>query len=141
MTTIAIKDGTIAYDSRVTAGDLISDDDHEKCSIVNSVRFFFSGSLCDQERFIQLYFNLETNFKNIGCSAFVVVDRKLFKVAVDDEQGMWRQELKLSIPNAAGSGSQFALTAMDLGCSAKKAVKMAIKRDSKSGGKIRTYKI
>ena len=31
MTTIAYKDGVIAYDSRVTRGDLITDDDCDKC--------------------------------------------------------------------------------------------------------------
>lgn len=41
------------------------------------------------------------------------------------------------IPTAIGTGYKAALTAMDMGGDAKKAVEMAIKRDTDSGGKVR----
>lgn len=42
---------------------------------------------------------------------------------------------------AIGSGMYYALTAMDCGCSAEEAVKMAAKRDVNTGGEIRIFKI
>lgn len=42
-------------------------------------------------------------------------------------------------PNAIGSGAQFAMGAMLAGASADKAVKIAIKLDSYTGGRVRKY--
>lgn len=44
MTTIAYKDGVIAYDSRVTRGSLIDHDDFEKLIHRNGHRFLLTGS-------------------------------------------------------------------------------------------------
>ena len=41
--------------------------------------------------------------------------------------------------STAGSGSHLAFGALDMGASAKEAVEMAIKRDSKSGGKVHVF--
>ena len=62
-------------------------------------------------------------------------------VGHDDKTGPWKTRLSLSNPDAIGSGSPFALTAMDMGASAEEAVTMAAKRDSCTGGKIRTLRI
>jgi hypothetical protein len=42
---------------------------------------------------------------------------------------------------AIGTGTDHAITAMDCGLSAREAVKMAMKRDTGTGGRIRTYKV
>lgn len=139
MTTIAYKDGVIAYDSRTTAGDLISNDNFNKKYIVDGVVFIMSGATSDYKRFHSLYFGKEESIADCDASALVVDKGELFLVSVHDETGMWKQPLFNDNPVAIGSGSNFALTAMDLGLSAKDAVKMAIKRDSKSGGKVRIY--
>jgi len=39
-----------------------------------------------------------------------------------------------------GSGSDHALTAMDMGATAEKAVEMAMQRDICTGGRIRLYR-
>ena len=139
MTTIAYKDRVIAYDSRTTAGDLISSDDTEKKHIVDGVTFFMCGATSDYNKFFDLYFEKSDQFKNIDVSALVINYGELFLVAIDDETGMWKQPMRLDNPCALGSGNTFALTAMDLGLSAFDAVKQAIKRDCKSGGIVRLY--
>ncbi|GAI22667.1 unnamed protein product, partial [marine sediment metagenome] len=44
-------------------------------------------------------------------------------------------------PDAIGSGSAYALAAMDMGASAEEAVRAAMKRDIYTGGKVRTMRI
>lgn len=141
MTTIAYKDGVIAYDSRSTAGDLISNDNFDKKFIVDGVVFIMSGATSDFKKFIDLYFCKITEFKNIDVSALVVDKGELFLCSVCDDIGLWKQPLVRDNPVSIGSGSNFALTAMDLGLSAVQAVKTAIKRDCKSGGKVRLHKL
>lgn len=141
MTTIAYKDGIIAYDSMTTAGDIITNCNLNKKHIIDGCVFFMSGATCDYERFFNVYFNKESNHKNLDAAAIIIDNGKLFLVSVNDDDGLWRQPLPLDNPVAIGSGQCYALTAMDCGLSAYDAVKMAIKRDCKSGGKIRTYKL
>ena len=141
MTTVAFRDGVVAYDSRITAEGLIRDDAAEKCTLRNGVRFFFLGATADNERFMALYFGGSDDFKDIGCSAVVVDGEKLLLVAVAHETGMWRQPQRKDRYFSEGSGSDHAITAMDMGATAKEAVKWASKRDSCTGGRIRTFKL
>jgi hypothetical protein len=65
-------------------------------------------------------------------------DGKVIRCGVD--QGVvWSEPC--SIPDAAGSGSRFAFTAMDMGATAKQAIQMAMKRDTGTGGKIHVFKV
>jgi 20S proteasome alpha/beta subunit len=141
VTTIAYKEGVIAYESRTTAGDLITSDDSEKCVIEDGKRFFICGATSDRMRLVNLYIGKSEDSGKNDCSAFVLDDGQLYLTAVDPEDGLWIQPLPLDKWHSIGSGSNFALTAMDMGADAKEAVKMAIRRDCKSGGKIRTYKL
>jgi 20S proteasome alpha/beta subunit len=139
MTTIAYKNGVIAYDSRTTANDLITNDNANKKHVINDVTFFMCGAVSDYKRFFALYFEELCSHKNIDASALVVDNGQLYLVSVEDEAGIWRQPMNLDNPCALGSGNTFALTAMDMGADAKTAVEMAIKRDCKSGGMVHTY--
>lgn len=56
MTTIAYKDGVIAYDSRVTRSGTIVSDNAPKCQVVDGVSFFLSGAVCDEKALIAAYF-------------------------------------------------------------------------------------
>ena len=141
MTTIAYKDGVIAYDSRVSADTLIISDTANKRVHVNGVDFFFVGAVHGQERLLKSYFLKDyTPSKSPNCAAMVVDEGELFIVQVNKEKGMFRTPLDPSIPHAMGSGEDHALTAMDMGASAAEAVKMAAKRDMCTGGKVRTFK-
>lgn len=138
MTTIAYKDGVIAYDSRCTQDITIVDDNYDKKIVVNSVCFFMSGSTSEYMDFVNAYFG-EAVTKNIDCNALVVDDGRVFKCGVDKDKQFWK--CPAHSPAAIGSGVDHALTAMDMGADAKQAVKMAMKRDTCTGGRIRTYKI
>lgn len=140
MTTIAYKDGIIAYDSRATAGDVILDDDFEKSVDFEGAKFFLAGAISDFEKFVECFIHDRKPPKDMDVSAFVVFDNTLWKASVDNI-GLWKHKLEINKAYAIGNGEQFALAAMDLGRSAKDAVQAAIKRDTKTGGKVRTFDI
>ncbi|RIJ09882.1 proteasome subunit beta [Pseudomonas sp. 91RF] len=137
MTTIAYKDGVIAYDSRQTRSDRIVSDNAPKCQVVDGVSFFLSGAVCDEKALIAAYFGTPSPVP-VECSGYAVDAGKLMLVGHDDKTGIWKQELDLSNPDAIGSGAQYALAAMDMGASAEDAVRAAMKRDIYTGGQVRT---
>lgn len=139
MTTIAYKDGIIAYDGRITRGNQITYDDFDKCLDRDGVKFVCSGSTADFEGLISAYFGGEVS--NCSAVALIVADGGVWHSAVDESTGFWKAALILDKPYALGSGSEHALTAMDMGASAYQAVEMAMKRDSCTGGKIRTLTV
>ncbi|MFJ2446807.1 proteasome subunit beta [Pseudomonas sp. NPDC087626] len=140
MTTIAYKDGVIAYDSQVTRGDVITYDDYEKCTEYKGVKFFCSGTVSDHQKLIDVYFGAKPE-GNIDVVALVLNNGTLSLVAVDDNTGIWMSPVALDRPYAIGSGTAFAFAAMDMGASASKAVEIAAKRDTSTGGTIRTVLI
>ena len=140
MTTIAYKDGVIAYDGRQTRNDRIVSDSAAKCQVVDGVSFFLSGAVCDEKALIAAYFGTASPAP-VECSGYVVDGGKLLMVGHDDKTGIWKQELDLSNPDAIGSGCAYAIAAMDMGASAEEAVRAAIKRDIYTGGTIRTVTI
>ena len=141
MTTIAYKDGIIAYDSQLTSGDgsTITDDNYNKCVVVDSVRFFMSGSACDYSAFIDAYFNDNAD-KYINVSALVVENNRVYSSSTTEKNKLWKLDI-YDMVYAIGSGGDHALTAMDCGLDAKSALRMAIKLDTSSGGKIRVFKV
>lgn len=140
MTTIAYKNGIVAYDSRSTSGARILTDNADKQTVSKGVRFFMACSVSDQKSFIEQYHGDRSVGKSFNVSAFVVDDNELF-LSSSDEKELWVMPWDTKIHEAIGSGSEYAVTAMDMGASAKEAVKWAMKRDSGTGGKIRTFRI
>ena len=55
MTTIAYKDGIIAYDSRCLCGNAIVDDNIDKHLAIEGLHFFFSGNTGDQVALLEAY--------------------------------------------------------------------------------------
>lgn len=139
MTTIAYKDGIIAYDSRETMGNQIITDSSEKRIDENGVSYFPAGAIADIHQMIGL--NSGSQAEKVDCCAIAVEGGKLYYTGKNDDDGFWRSERDLDIPFAIGSGSEYALGAMDSGCTAEEAVKIAAGRDTGTGGKIRTFKI
>lgn len=135
MTTIAYKDGVIAYDGRQTRNSRIVSDTSQKCKVVDGVSFFLSGTVCDEQALIAAYFGTPSSAP-VECSGYVVDSGKLMMVGHDDDTGIWKQDLDPSNPDAIGSGAPYALAAMDMGASAAEAVRAAMKRDIYSGGKV-----
>jgi ATP-dependent protease HslVU (ClpYQ) peptidase subunit len=104
------------------------------------VIFFFCGALSDFDAFMTLYLG-EAVDKDLEVSAIVVDNKEVFVCSTTEEGAIWKQPMSYFSEYALGSGSPFALTAMDMGADAVTAVKMAAKRDVSTGGKIRTYKV
>lgn len=140
MTTIAYKDGVIAYDTRQIRCDRIVSDDCQKVTVVDGVSFFLSGAVCDEKALIAAYFGTPSPVP-VECSGYAVDGGKLLLVGHDDKTGIWRQELDPANPDAIGSGSPYALAAMDMGASAEDAVRAAMKRDIYTGGRVRVLRI
>lgn len=140
MTTIAYKDGVIAYDSRQCMGSLILDDDYDKKHVCDGNAFFFSGPSCELEALVRMFSGESLEVRD-QCSALVYSNGTLFYCGMNKDSGFFSCEESLARPFVLGSGRDHALTAMDMGATAREAVKMAIKRDSGSGGRVRTYKL
>lgn len=141
MTTIAYKDGIIAYDSRVTRGTLIDHDDYEKLIQRGAHRVLMSGSGCDFQALLDEYLGGKHGDKPLQANALVITNGKLFNMGHDIESGFWIDEIWAERPFAMGSGRDFALGAMDMGATAKKAVEIAAGRDAYTGGIIRTITV
>ncbi|KWS07470.1 hypothetical protein [Pseudomonas syringae] len=140
MTTIAYKDGVIAHDTRQTRNGTIVSDDCAKCQVVDGVSFFLSGAVCDEKALIAAYFGTPSP-SPVECSGYAADGGNLLMVGYDEKTGIWKQPLDPANPDAIGSGSAFALAAMDMGASAEEAVRAAMKRDIYTGGKVRTFQV
>lgn len=140
MTTVAYKDGVVAFDSRQTAGNTILDDDFDKRRARDGVSFFISGKTGDVPKLMDAWFGAKVEGP-VDVTALVVEGGELWLCSWTDGDGLWKVRLPLDKPYSIGSGQDHAWTAMDLGCTAAQAVKMAMKRDVSTGGKVRTFKI
>lgn len=141
MTTICYKNNIIAYDSRMMKGTVILSDNYDKMVDVNGIYFFFCGSTCDFDDFIDSYFGKKID-RLLDCQAFVYDHGNLFSVTFDNEEKeVLKSPLPLDIPDAIGSGSHFALMAMDLGSSAEGAIRLASKRDAFTNDNVKIFKL
>lgn len=142
MTTIAYKDGIIAYDGRITSEGVIYQDDREKKHELDGLVFFYAGSESDRGIFMESY-KTSQNKKDevLNSIAYVLDDGVLYECAVADNKEFWKVKVDLDVLQAIGSGFKFAMAAMDCGKTAKEAIEITAKRDIYTGGKIRTFKI
>lgn len=139
MTTIAYKDGIIAYDGRVTAGRTIVYDDFDKLREREGVFFLGTGATSEINELIGLFFGEEI-LGECGAEAIAVQDGALTLIGYYDGK-LAKTPMLMDRPYAIGSGMDHALTAFDMGASAYQAIEMAMKRDCGTGGKIRTLTV
>ena len=135
MTTIAYKDGVIAYDSRITCGTIIEHDDFEKLIESKGVKFILTGATSDFPRLIDAYFG--GTQKNIDATGLAFDGETIWCMGHSNYGGFWKTVVSPRNVCAMGSGTPHALTAMDMGASAGEAVEMAKKRDTGTGGPVR----
>ena len=140
MTTLAYKDNIISFDSQVTQGDTILDDAFNKCIRRKGAIFVFCGVMNLYDEVVNEFFNENGEF-NDYIGGFIYYKEQLYLFGADKETEFWVQKLDMNKHYACGSGKDHALTAMDMGATAKEAIKMAIKRDVNTGGKVREVKI
>jgi len=146
MTTIAYKDGVIAYDSYATIGDCIVDQDYVKMRKVDKLRFFICGDVAGVESLIKSYVTGEVTSEDAETAestvAWVVDGGNIYRLLIHPDEGKLATEpQRFDNVMTMGSGGEYALGALDAGASAKEAVKIAAGRDVHTGGKIRTFKV
>lgn len=146
MTTIAIKDGIISYDSQCTAGDRIESLKYDKKHSLHGYHFFSSGSVSDIEKLIAVFFDERSLPKppkngSLQATTYVVTPEKDVYMCGFYDDELWMDHIGWRECTAIGSGSAYAIGAMDAGATAQEAVKIACGRDIYSGGRIRTFKI
>lgn len=143
MTTIAYSAGIVAYDSRETEACLIVDDNCNKRVQHNGINYFFCGRSADQDLLIDAIENgpREDYPDEVGIQAIIVKDGLVYTAGISPIEGFFWQTERQDNHIAYGSGQHHAITAMDCGKTAKQAVQLAAKRDTNTGGRIRTYKV
>lgn len=143
MTTIAVKDGVVATDSRLSQAGVVLDDNFDKRKVVDGVQFFVAGNVTDDAQIITCYFEGSEVIEEVvgsPCADFIIVDGLDVYYGGIEETAFWKMKLTTDTPYAIGSGAAYAIGAMDAGATAKEAVKIA-SRDVFTGGVIHTYKI
>jgi len=142
MTTIACDGIHVAFDSRVTSGDIILSDDCDKSYEIDGVYYIGAGSIHDIEREIKAFINDELWEVDRFRSEILVSDGNgdLYCVGIDD-RGPFKWRVNAYAACAFGSGGDFAMAAMDMGKTAKQAVEYAKTRDAGTGGKVRQIKL
>lgn len=144
MTTIAYRAGVLAGDGRETyieegESAMVNRDNCVKVHRLPDGRLF--GAAKTSEDIERLYRKLVAGDK------FPTIHLDDVNAMVIDLKGrIWGFEGRLWIPidapyYAVGSGSRYALPAMDAGADAVKAVKIGCKRDPFSGGKITVLRL
>lgn len=137
MTTIVYANNEMAWDSRVTAGGDIISDTAQKRYVHGGRTFWCSGTVGDFEEFAQSFPSRKCK-RELNVHCFVLEDGKLFTTGTDAGE-IWTSPVLG--PRALGSGADHAITAIDCGLTPAQAIKMAAKRDSHTGGKVRTQKL
>lgn len=140
MTTIVFckKTMQIACDSRTTNGWMIINDNAIKYKNTNGLMWFLSGRAGEDKTFIKNFKELEPAQKGLDSVGFFIENKVVYLATISD--GVFRS-CDMSCNSGAGSGSDWALAALDFGKTAKEAVEYAITKDFCSGGKVHVYDI
>lgn len=142
MTTIVYdhKARQIAVDGRATSGHLINTEEAIKWAQDGDDWWFICGAVCDENQFIE-YMNAkdpDTPKREIECSAFLVSAGRVYQCVIDEGK-QCKSEINYS--DSIGSGSQWALAALDMGKTAAESVEYAKTRDTGTGGKVSVFDI
>lgn len=139
MTTIAYKNGIMAVDSLITYDNVVRYNDFEKFKSVDGHMFFLCGEVSDWDLMIETYFKRAAPTRDLDCSALVWDGQNMYMGAYRQNEGFWKELIPTNSHMALGSGTDFALMAMDLGQSAAEAVGSASRRCIRTGGILRTF--
>lgn len=150
MTTIAVKDGVMVGDGRCSLGSTVIKDDMVKVFWINNHLMGGAGRARSISTFAQ-WLQKHTDYAIVNQEVGDLVDLIPPVLEDDDEftalvltpdkqvlmyDGNIALNLGQDVSASIGSGSVFALAAMDAGASAEEAVNIAMKRDVYSGGEI-----
>ncbi len=140
MTTIVYdhKNKQVACDSRETGGGVLFTDEAIKYKVVGDDVWFICGSKSDVAIFIDTFEHNSHSPDNVNCGGIVVRDGVCYKAC--NEDGVYKLD-ELPCNESLGSGGWLAMAAVDLGKTARQAVKYAMTRDLYTGGKVHVYDI
>jgi len=140
MTTIVYdhKNKQIACDSRETAGGYLVTDEAVKYYMRDKVVWFICGTKGDANIFIDSFEHNKEVPANVECSGLFVENGVAYLACISD--GIFKKD-DVASNDGVGSGGWQALSAVDLGKTAKEAVEFAMIRDIHSGGKVHVYDI
>ncbi len=155
MTTIAYKDRVLASDGQVSWGDRIDSYNLKKVRKINGCLVGGAGRLASVLQFFDWFQEWSDAQQVQGDAPHVKVfvpeginDEDFIglvifadEIAFMYEGGKKSYQLEVNGYFAIGSGSDYALAAMDSGASAEEAVAVAIKRDVYTGGEIFTEEL
>lgn len=145
MTTIAYdhKNQTVSIDSRITNMDMIVNDEHEKFTEYttpdgSSGIMFFAGAVPDYPKLLDMYLGL-IEPDELDCCGVSVEDDGVVRLVLATDRGMMNEVLTYNCTE--GSGSKFALSAMDFGKTSAEAIEYTKSRDMYTGGLVRTFDV
>lgn len=141
MTTLVYSraDNIVAIDSRMTSTYIMTDA-AEKWVYDGDELYFIVGTVSDVDEMLNLI-----NSGSVVVSEELDIDVLLVRVTdVPTMFGicdglLFSEPLHAAEFKSYGSGSHFALAALDLGCTPKQAIEQAMKRDMYTGGKVVQY--
>lgn len=132
------KDKEIAVDGRFTRDNVITTNKGCKAVKRDGVIAICAGVSSDYESLIDMYFDNEPR-PDIECTGIVIDDGKAYMFGMGSDDRISKEELLDNFSD--GTGGDWALAALDFGCTAKQAIKYAATKDVYTGGKIRVYKV
>jgi hypothetical protein len=144
MTTIVYHKNQISYDSRTTRGNVIHDDNTNKRLTDQGVEFFIAGTCGLERAFADSYqrgiwaTDSDIEYDNEA----IIYDRGALFLAMFDGENIHIEEQRADNYFAVGSGGCYAIAAIDQGAkTAALAVAASMKRDTCTGGRIRTFNL
>lgn len=148
MTTIAYRDGVLASDSRATIKERVDTDRCKKIfRLRNNSYISIAGDYLNGMRLME---RLKQLIKTRKKDQQLYLPNERFKgvsaILVDEEaawifDGCLWENLKVYPYYAIGTGGPYALAAMDAGATAEEAVRVGIKRDVYSGGRVQKAEV
>ena len=142
MTTIVYNHESkqIACESQCTRNETAMSLIAEKYKFIGGDTWFFSGPTCDFSLFVDAHTNNnKLDSEVIGNVGAIRVSNGVAYLLGIDNGYVWESVMENN--DGVGSGSLFALSALDFKSTVKKAVEYACTRDIYSGGKVHVYDI
>lgn len=142
MTTI-VYDAALArvyIDSRLSTSSAVISDDYDKSIKLIDGFMLPTGEVTECQELARLVNGtIKQADKDLNAEGFVVCHSGIYHVMTSDDGDLLRYRLTDSF--SIGSGSRYAIGAMDAGATGREAIVIASKRCLFTGGKIRTYKV
>lgn len=138
MTTIAWDGSTLAADSQYTGAHIETVQLQKIKKLSSGAYFAFAGNPGEAEQ-VRKWINAgRPHDRRPKVDDFAALIVRKHSVHFMDHA---LEEVPMKAPVAIGSGESIALTAMDCGKTAVEAVRLAVKRDPDTGGRVRSVKV